>query len=63
MGAREIIFDYLLNDYPASNPDLYSLMSYLDTDTLVSWFVDEGYVDLLDDEQEEIIRHHYDLHC
>ena len=64
MEARSVIFEYLLNDYPESNPTLCSLMDYLDTDTLVAWFVDEGYVDYLDDtDKEDIVNHHYELHC
>lgn len=67
MGARSIIFEYFQNNYAETGGidyAFYSLMDYLDTDTLVSWFVDEGYIDYIDDpEEEEIVRHHYDLHC
>ena len=59
MDARDIIFDWADN----SNRDLLSLMNYLDTDILVGWFVDEGYIDELDGSDEETIMHHYELHC
>lgn len=65
MDARTIIFNYF--NYIICSPaedDLTSLMDYLDTDTLVGWFVDEGYVDNLDDENEtEVVMNHYELHC
>ena len=44
-----------------------SLMNYIDTDTLVSWFVEEycyGDVDdVLDVEDAEIINDYYEQHC
>ena len=62
MDAREIIFNYF--DFENHNDFLCSLMDYLDTDTLVAWFVDEGHVDgLFDDKEEAIVMKHYDLHC
>lgn len=61
MDARVIVLDYFSF---SNNDDLTSLMDYLDTDTLVGWFVDEGYVDGLDNEDEtEVIMNHYELHC
>lgn len=61
MDARDIIFYYFSDK---DDRDLQSLMGYLDTDTLVGWFVDEGYVeDLYDKNDEEVIMNHYELHC
>lgn len=61
MGARDIIFDYFSSN---DDKDFESLMSYLDTDTLVEWFVDEDYVDDLFSEVEtEVVMNHYELHC
>ncbi len=63
MDARDIIFNYF-GDKGGDSSDLESLMGYLDTDTLVGWFVDEGYVeDLYDKNDEEVIMNHYGLHC
>ena len=56
--ARTIIFDYF-NDN--SDNDFNSLMSYLDTDTLVAWFVDEGYADGIED--EDFLLDYYSNHC
>lgn len=61
MDAREIIFDYFDNAGDVFNNDFKSLMDYLDTDTLVAWFVDEGYVDGI--EEEDFIMEYYSLHC
>ena len=61
MSARDVICNYFDDHY--GDTDLFSLIGYLDTDTLVSWFVDEGYVDCLDSCDEKIVMEHYDLHC
>lgn len=58
MDARTIIFDYFSFD---NNNDLNSLMDYLDTDTLVGWFVDEGYADGID--EEDFLLDYYEAHC
>ena len=43
---------------------LEGLMNYLDVDTLVAWFVDEGYVDAMSDEENaRHLREFYDTHC
>ena len=43
---------------------LEGLMNYLDVDTLVAWFVDEGYVDdMWDEENAQRLREFYDTHC
>ena len=61
MDALEIIFDYFESDNCSA---LNSLMQYLDVDTLVAWFVDEGYVDdLYDEEKTDVIMKHYEAHC
>ena len=61
MDVRELIFQYF-ND--TNNANLFSLMGYLDTDTLVAWFVDEGYVDDIDDENDhEMVMDYYTKHC
>lgn len=62
LEARAIIFDYF-NDPQYHSKDLDSLMWYLDTDTLVAWFVDEGYVDYLQDEEAKFINEYYEKHC
>ena len=66
MTAREIVFDYFENNYPnAGGVDeyFYSLMEYLNTDTLVSWFFDQGLDMELDEEQYEIVSKYHDMHC
>ncbi len=62
MEPRDIIFDYFKNPY-THNSHLNSLMRYLDTDTLVAWFVDECYVDELPDEEAKVVKEHYNKHC
>jgi hypothetical protein len=62
MEPRDIIFDYF-NDPYIHNSHLDSLMQYLDTDTLVAWFVDEGYIDELSEEEAKVVQDHYDKHC
>lgn len=59
LDARNIIFDYFDDNYPP----LHSLMGYLDTDTLVAWFVDDDFVGGLDDDECDFIMNYYDLHC
>lgn len=58
MDARDIVFNY----FEFTDPHLNSLMGYLDTDTLVGWFVDEEYVDDLDGEERDFIMEYYDTH-
>ena len=56
---REIIIGYFGND----NEPLWSLMRFLDTDTLVQWFVEEEYVETLDPKEKVVIQKHYQKHC
>lgn len=55
---RSIIYNFF-----DGNDDLCNLINYLDIDTLVAWFVDENYVDMLDDYEAKVINKHYELHC
>ena len=64
MDARDTIFDYFQYVDEVDDRNLYSLMRYLDTDTLVAWFVDEGYIDDVKNELDhEIIMEYYEKHC
>lgn len=64
MDAIDIILDYLndLHYYNQSNM-LDSLIKYLHNDTIVAWFVDVGFIEDLDEEQQSIILDYYNLHC
>lgn len=62
MDIAEIITNSIDN-YIDSKVALDCLIQYLDTDTLVSWFVDNDLIDDLDDEEAQIIRDYYDRHC
>ena len=60
MSARTIIFDYFSGDV---NADFESLMGFLDTDTLVKWFVSECYVEDLEGKEYDFIMDYYEKHC
>lgn len=60
MDELEIIYNYFEEN---GDSDLHSLMRYLDTDTLVAWFVDEGYADNVDEDEQELLQEYYEAHC
>lgn len=57
--ARSIVIGFFdENDKP-----FWSLMRFLDTDILVQWFVEEGYVDDLEEPDKSFIQKYYTKHC
>lgn len=68
-NASDIICTYI-SDLKGVNDAFYSLIQYLDEDTLVAWFV-EGYwyrdedeiLAYVGEEDGQIILDHYHAHC
>lgn len=60
--ARCIIAEYFENKGENSKV-LFSLMRFLDTDTIVQWFVEEEYVDELEPMDKSYIQKYYHAHC
>lgn len=69
-NASDIICTYLSDNNEATGDAFYSLMQYLDSDTIVAWFVESYWAGdedeilaYMGEEDGQIILDHYNKHC